>query len=176
MSDWPRLKLVGISFAGVVFVAPLFAATARSGDVAALLRGLGAVAAGLGLLGGTALRRLGYVGHVGDGTAAVSGGLVTVAVFAGSSVEMASFGGLCVVYGLANASLTLLPRRSRRIAAAAAAVLGGGVLVATVGVVGASHPLQIPSGVVGVALFVGGVVGVLRPERLPEFERTDGRQ
>jgi len=121
MGDWRRLKLVGISFAGVVFVAPLFAATARSGDVAALLRGLGAVAAGLGLLGGTALRRLGYVGHVGDGTAAVSGGLVTVAVFAGSSVEMASFGGLCVVYGLANASLTLLPRSSRRIAAAAAA-------------------------------------------------------
>ncbi len=169
MSDWARLKLAGISFAGVVFVAPLFAATARSGDVAALLRGLGVVAAGLGLLGGTALRRLGYVGHVGDGTAAVSGGLVTVAVFAGSSVAMVSFGSLCVVYGLANASLTLLPRPSPRVAAAAA-VLGGGVLVATVG--GVSHPLQVPGGVVGVALFVG----VLRPERLPGSEHTDGRQ
>jgi hypothetical protein len=178
MGDWRRLKLVGISFAGVVFVAPLFAATVRSGDVTTLLRGLGAVAAGLGLLGGTALRRLGYVGHVGDGTAAVSGGLVAVAAFTGSSVEMVSFGSLCVLYGLANASLTLLPRPSRRIAAAAAAVLGGGVLVAAVGVVsvGATHPLQIPSGVVGVALFVGGVVGVLRPERLSEFERSDGEQ
>lgn len=174
MSDWARLKLVGISFAGVVYVAPLFAATARSGDVAALLRGLGAVAAGLGLLSGTALRRLGYVGHVGDGTAAVSGGLVTVAVFAGSSVAMVSFGSLCVVYGLANASLVVLPRPSPRVAAAAAAVLGGGVLVTTVG--GVSRPLQVPGGVVGVALFVGGVVGVLRPERLPGSEHTGGRQ
>ncbi len=174
MGNWRRVKLVGISFAGVVYVAPLLAETVRNGNAATLFRGLGAIAGGLGLLSGTVFRRLGYVGHVGDGAAAVSGGLVTVAVFAGSSVAMVSFGSLCVVYGLANASLVVLPRPSPRVAAAAAAVLGGGMLVATVG--GVSHPLQVPGGVVGVALFVGGVVGVLRPERLPEFEHTDGRQ
>lgn len=169
-NDWRRLKLAGISLAGAVFVAPVVASAVRNGNTTTLLRSLGAVAAGLGVLGGTALRRLGYVGHVGDGSLAAAGGLATAAVFVGGPTEMVSFGGFCVVYGVANASLAFVPRLPRRLVAATAAVLGAGVVAATVGTVGVSvtSPLHIPGGVVGVVLFIVGIVGIVQPERLPD--------